>query len=87
MEEEEKETSGKAILCLKVHLLCYFLLILIYCWSGRILVFWKVFSIIEQFFCYYVYVMEIPFLSLGIFFNFFFFIFGPLLCKFIIYKI
>lgn len=24
MEEEEKETSGKAILCLKVHLLCYF---------------------------------------------------------------
>lgn len=24
MEGEEKETSGKAILCLKVHLLCYF---------------------------------------------------------------
>lgn len=24
MEGEEKETSGRAILCLKVHLLCYF---------------------------------------------------------------
>ena len=42
MEEEEKETFGKAIICLKVHLLCYFLFILIYFWSERILVFWKV---------------------------------------------
>lgn len=58
MEKEEKQTSGKAIICFKVHLLCYFLFILIYCWINT--------HLLES----YVYVMKIPFLSPGIFLNF-----------------
>lgn len=78
MEEEEKETSGKVIICLKVHLLCYFLFILIYCWSERILVFGKLCLCYENI------------LSLSWYFfksSCHYFIFAPLLCKSFIYKI
>ena len=59
MEEEEKETSGKAIICLKVHLLCYFFIYF------DLLLEWKNTRLLES----YVYVMKISFLSLGIFLN------------------
>lgn len=48
MKKEEKATSGKGIVFLKVYFLCLLVVItLTYFWSERILIFWKGFSIIE----------------------------------------